>query len=125
MMKPIPGQRMKALEDPNLSPEQKQLLNQIQGIRYVVINTDFGGFGLSDLATDLYKEQSGIVDEDFWDRDIARDDPVLVQIVKELGEKSHGKFAQLKIVEIPADVDWEISEYDGREWVAEKHRTWS
>jgi hypothetical protein len=116
---------MKALEDPNLSPEQKQLLNQIQGIRYVVINTDFGGFGLSDLATDLYKEQSGIVDEDFWDRDIARDDPVLVQIVKKLGEKSHGKFAQLKIVEIPADVDWEISEYDGREWVAEKHRTWS
>jgi len=30
----------------------------------------------------------------------------------------------LKIVEIPADVDWVLMEYDGCEWVAEKHRTW-
>lgn len=32
--------------------------------------------------------------------------------------------ADLKIVEIPPDVDWEINEYDGVEWVAETHRTW-
>jgi len=30
----------------------------------------------------------------------------------------------LKIVEIPDDVDWEINEDDGSEWIAEKHRTW-
>ena len=30
----------------------------------------------------------------------------------------------LKIIEIPDDVDWIIEEYDGNEWVAEKHRTW-
>jgi hypothetical protein len=30
----------------------------------------------------------------------------------------------LLIVEVPADVDWYIEEYDGLEWVAEKHRTW-
>ena len=60
----------------------------------------------------------------FTDRDIARDDPYLVQVVEELGERANGRHAQLKVVEIPADVDWEIDEYDGDEWVAEKHRTW-
>ena len=30
----------------------------------------------------------------------------------------------LKVVEIPDGVDWEIEEYDGEEWVSEKHRVW-
>lgn len=59
----------------------------------------------------------------FWDRDIERDDPKLIQIIKELGGKANARFAKLKIVEIPDDIDWTIEEYDGAEWVAEKHRT--
>lgn len=27
--------------------------------------------------------------------------------------------------EVPDDVQWQIEEYDGREWVAETHRTWN
>ena len=61
----------------------------------------------------------------FHDRDIARNDPLLIQVVEELGEKANGRFAYLKVVEIPDDVEWQIDEYDGAEWVAEKHRTWS
>jgi hypothetical protein len=38
---------------------------------------------------------------------------------------ANGTYANLKVVTIPGDVDWEIGEYDGMEWVAEKHRTWS
>ena len=57
-------------------------------------------------------------------RDIPRDDPALVQLVEEMGEKSFRRHAELKVVEIPDDVQWEIEEYDGKEWVAEKHRTW-
>lgn len=60
----------------------------------------------------------------FTERDVARDDPYLVQVVEELGDRANGRHAELKIVEIPADVDWEIDEYDGTEWVAEKHRVW-
>lgn len=60
-----------------------------------------------------------------YERDFERDDPVLVQVVEELGEKANGKHASLKVVEIPDDVDWTIEEYDGNEWVAEVHRTWS
>lgn len=58
-------------------------------------------------------------------REIARDDAALVQAVEELGENANGDHAQLKVVEIPAGVEWEIDEYDGLEWVAEKHRRWS
>ena len=60
----------------------------------------------------------------FTERDLARDDPYLVAVVEELGERANGRHSMLKVVEIPADVQWEIDEYDGLEWVAEKHRTW-
>lgn len=56
---------------------------------------------------------------------IARDDPVLVQVVEEMGDDAGGDFAHLKIVEIPADVEWHVEEYDGNEHVAEDHRVWS
>jgi hypothetical protein len=61
----------------------------------------------------------------FYDRDIPRDDPFLVKTVLELGDKANGNHAELKVIEIPANVDWIIEDYDGKEWVAEKHRTWS
>jgi len=60
----------------------------------------------------------------FSTRAIERDDPVLVQVVEELGKEANGKYAKLKIVEIPDDVEYIIQEYDGLEWIAEKHRTW-
>jgi len=53
-----------------------------------------------------------------------RTDPILVNVVEELGEMANGPHAELKIVDVPDDVEWEIAEYDGIEWVAEKHRTW-
>ena len=58
------------------------------------------------------------------DRDLVRDDPVLIQVVRELGTKANAPVAKLKIGEIPASVEWQIEEYDGKEWVAERHRTW-
>ena len=58
------------------------------------------------------------------DRDLVRDDPVLIQVVRELGTKANAPVAKLKIVEIPASVEWQIEEYDGKEWVAERHRSW-
>lgn len=54
-----------------------------------------------------------------------RSHPDLVRVVEALGsEKASGGVADLLIVEIPDDVDWQIEEYDGAEWVAEQHRTW-
>lgn len=64
-------------------------------------------------------------EQNFYDRDVARDDPVLIQVIEELGKDADGRHASLKIVEIPDDVEWQIEEYDGSEWIAEVHRTWS
>jgi hypothetical protein len=54
-----------------------------------------------------------------------RADPLLVQVVEELGEGSWGSCAQLTVVEIPDGTDYEIGEYDGIETIHEKHRSWS
>lgn len=91
----------------------------------IVINAGFGGFGgfgLSDKARSLYRERTG---RNIYDWDAFRDDPVLVSIVKELGVNEAGDdVASLKIVEIPDNVEWQIEECAGKEWIAEKHRTW-
>lgn len=54
-----------------------------------------------------------------------RTDPLLIQVVEELGEKANGMCAELKIVEIPDGVNYEIAEYDGMETVRERSRQWS
>lgn len=112
----------------------------------LVINKCYGGFSLSERAIELYFKKKGMnlvietdsrfglkhyyineVSDDnyFYDRDLERDDPILVEVVEELDEDADGDYAQLKIVEIPDDVKWIVEEYDGMEWIAEVHRTWS
>jgi hypothetical protein len=154
--------------------EKTELIEEIKGIRRVVVNKCHGGFGLSEEAVNLYLQMLGkqvwvevdskykslnlctywlippdadrveaspsnwhdmtmaeraahnkkYTEQVFRPDDIERDDPYLVSVVKQLGKKASGRFAELEIVEIPEDVNWMIEEYDGLEWVAEKHRTW-
>jgi hypothetical protein len=112
----------------------------------VVINACFGGFGLSRAAFlrlremgnesakqeadigEMWSDGSGLrkaFGRDSFLRKIPRADPQLIQVVQEMGEAVNGGCAQLKIVEVPDGVEWEIDEYDGNEHVAEKHRIWS
>jgi len=60
----------------------------------------------------------------FSNRDIERNDPALVEVVEKLGSDANGSCANLKVVEIPDDVKWEIDEYDGSEQVHEISRKW-
>ena len=112
----------------------------------VVINTCYGGFCLSEKAMKLlikkvkdrktkerlkeyYKEIKKQIREfrlfkDTFNPPVSRGDPALVEVVEELGAEANCKFSKLKVVEIPDDVEWQIEEYDGMEWVAEKHRVW-
>lgn len=113
----------------------------------VVINTCFGGFGLSEKAILRYAELKGItlykkasndyfsasfyISPDFNDEsyfsvyDIPRDAIELVQTVEELQQEANGSCSELKVIEIPDGIDWYIEDYDGIEHVAETHRTWS
>jgi hypothetical protein len=64
-------------------------------------------------------------DKHWWyDGNLERTDPILIQVVEELGKDADGPCAELEIVEIPDDVEWEIDEYDGYESIHEKHRSW-
>lgn len=122
-------------------------VTKVKKTRKVVINKCYGGFGLSHEAILRYAEIKGLKlivverrssisphnyyigeesDENFFSEyDIKRDDPALVKVVEEMGEKANSWASELYVVEIPADVNWFISEYDGWEHIAEVHRTWS
>lgn len=56
---------------------------------------------------------------------IPRNDPALVQVVEELGDKAGSRFSKLTVVEVPDGVEWQTEEYDGLEHIAEAHRVWS
>lgn len=51
----------------------------------------------------------------WYDRNVDRHDPVLVQVVEELGDKANGQYAKLRIAEVSGP--YKIQEYDGYESV--------
>lgn len=87
----------------------------------IVINSYHGGYGLSRKA---YEYLSLPWDNYGYAMDEDRANPKLVQCVLALGKDANGQHAELTVIDIPDDVEWTIQDYDGAEWVAEKHRTW-
>jgi hypothetical protein len=114
----------------------------------IAINKQHGGFGLSDKAFEKLLQLRGIEfesveskyggidyyvkgyvgDDDYfisqYEHYSPRNDENLISVIEEFGEEANGFAAFLKIVEIPDDVEWQLEEYDGWEWIAEKHRIW-
>jgi len=136
----------------------------------IVINTCWGGFGLSVAGEEEYLRRSGRIEKctcdvtlpdtillgshDFgcavyetgekmvaeswtgveWQADDTayedmysqafRADSILVAMVEEDSSLYGSSHAQLKVVEIPDGVEWQIKDYDGMEHIAEKHRIW-
>jgi len=78
--------------------------------RRVVINSCYGGFGLSSAAYERLAEYGVPIQQHYE----ATRGP----------EVASGKYAKLKIVEIPIFTEYTIEEYDGMEHIAEKHKTW-
>jgi hypothetical protein len=107
----------------------------------VVYNACYGGFGLSKEACQRYwdiKGQQVWIEDAQWGFDVwlvppnerleeayrkqtwyynnvSRHDPVLVQVVEELGDKANGMCAELAIDEVYDS--YRIDEYDGYESV--------
>jgi hypothetical protein len=83
----------------------------------VVYNGCFGGFGMSQAAIDRYWELKGEpAPTDWWPIDVDRADPLLVQVVEELGEET-SCWGDLQIRDVPAGSLYRIEEYDGYEAV--------
>lgn len=54
-----------------------------------------------------------------------RSNPILIQVVEELGEKASTRYSKLEIIEIPDGIEYEIeNEGTGYEYIHEKHRIW-
>jgi len=110
----------------------------------VAINSNFGGFSLSYEAMEYMASKGSVparegLEEasrefpnssmmasyyEFTPRD-CRTDPILISAIETLGpRKAGGRYAELKIVEIPDGISWYIEDYDGRETIHEDHRIW-
>jgi hypothetical protein len=81
----------------------------------IVYNGCYGGFGLSEEAKARYAELTG-GSADFYDWNLSRHDPALVQVVEELGDAASGFCGQLMIEEIEGSL-YRIDEDDGNESV--------
>lgn len=98
----------------------------------VVINSRYGGFEISEECAKWLTLHGLVGGADYFNytydlehREEFRSHPLLVRAVEALGDKVNTDECKLKIVEVPDDVKWHIEDYDGNEWVAEDHRTWS
>ena len=88
----------------------------------VVINGCYGGYSLSDEALAYL----GIPGGSPFAYDNDRANPKLVECVEKLGEAvNRDSASSLYVVEVPDDVKWIITDYDGVEQVEEVHRVWS
>ena len=133
----IPDERTRKMDE---------LFEALAGYNHVVINRCLGSFSMSfdakirylDLIRAKYTIHDRVsrhdtqrygrtikVNDAYWDESyIERDDPYLVQVVREMGTKVNTDCSSLKIVSVPADVDWEVTDYDGLEFISERHRIW-
>ncbi len=73
---------------------------------------------------DLSKDNAYTKHVIHYDYSIDRSDPLLIQVVEELGKEANREYSRLAIVDIPDDINWTIDEYDGNESVSEVHRSW-
>ncbi len=85
----------------------------------VMYNASYGGFGFSKEAKQLYCREMNVPEESVRFSRFSRTDPVMIRIVKDLGERANGNFSNICLERI--DVKYEnhfyIEEYDGYECV--------
>lgn len=86
----------------------------------ILINICYGGWNISKKAIELYKLRNpSYVNENEFGYYFNRDNPILVQIYKELGNDFDGKYSKTKIKKILKKYEnyYDIDEYDGKEYV--------
>jgi hypothetical protein len=87
-------------------------------------NRTFDFYFTKDFGDNVY-----ISDEDFKKYFLKldekfREDKTLIEVVEELGEKANVFYSNLKIAEIPDDLDYVIDNYDGIETLHQKVKEW-
>lgn len=126
-----------------LSPEAVLRISQLKGITLYPEDDDrFGGHTPSTYWLVPVEQRVHMLDQEEWmgmtleqrlehnakhlsqifnPRKIPRNDPHLVQVVEELGDKANGRFAKLRVVEIDASKPWFIDDSTGKERVVQEN----
>lgn len=93
----------------------------------VLYNTSYGGFRVSEKVMELYNNRKKEIDssykpilyiEQFYNPNMMRHDPILVNIFYEIGNKEfNDMYSNIKIAKIPKKYEnhYTITEYDGLE----------
>lgn len=113
-----------------LSEAAMRLYAQKKGLPLFVFNpygidSDLGKQYFTADPSEYISDEKGYpaVDHDFYskyslyDRDFDRTDPVLVEVVEELGEKANDTFSELRVRELEPGTMYRIEEYDGYETI--------
>ena len=64
-----------------------------------------------EISSEDYEKYNLYLDDGY------RQDPILIEVVEELGKKASGRFGELEVVEIPDNCYYKIDEYDGVETI--------
>jgi len=85
----------------------------------IVINTRYGGFGLSREASEMLNKlkDDEVVNPDYGyinENLVPRHDKDLIKVVETLGNKANGDYASLVIINLRGNI-YRITEYDGLE----------
>lgn len=98
------------------------------GEEYIRVDNFSSGnlLGAYYTTADLGERVSEIPNDKYWYYGrLERTDEDMISVIEELGEETaSGKFSELRVVEIPDGVNWELDEYDGIETIHEVHRIW-
>lgn len=92
----------------------------------IVINTDYGGFGLSETAQRRYLELIGKDPEKWMNyrwHNLDRTDKALVQVVEELGDEANDLISDLEVVELDPGTQYKIVSSDGKETLVCRYLT--
>ena len=99
----------------------------------IVINTCFGGFGVSKEVYDELgwewngygcpsNEKCGIESDNYFE---FRTYQPLIEAIEKIGLKNaSGEMSDLRIVDLPDGIHFDIDNYDGAESIHETHRSW-
>lgn len=95
----------------------------------VMYNSQYGGFGFSQKAIDEYNELRIAADPNYnlidrhQARYISRTNPIMISIVKRLGNDANGRYADIHVGKIPVIYKdyYKIEECEGQETVIIKY----
>ena len=93
------------------------MFSNIATIRYFYLKKDYG----DKISEEDFEE----IDDDYIRIDESyRTDPVLIDVVEELGVYASGLGSKLIVVDIPDDLDYVIDKKDGFEVLHQRVQTW-